>query len=190
MDSNTQFMVYGIAAIVSLVIHLIISGMVARAAMRKGRSYAAFFWLSFFFSWIIMSIIVATMQPISSAQYTTGSDTRKCPRCAEWISTEATLCKHCRSEVVPIANDGHIGEEPSEDDEYTYVMTEQEAISLEKSGRKRAIISYVLGGLFALIIAVELLGQQLKVVDTIFSLALVAAFFLYGYLSRKKTRRK
>jgi amino acid transporter len=168
-------MVYGIAAIVSLVIHLIISGMVARAAMRKGRSYAAFFWLSFFFSWIIMSIIVATMQPISSAQYTTGSGTRKCPRCAEWISTEATLCKHCKSDVEPI----------SEEDE-PLVQEEAKSIRRESVGKTRAVISYIFGGL----ILVVFVGGANQWLDKMIGLVLGGGVIAIGYFGQRNSRRK
>ena len=40
--------------------------MVGRAASRKGRSFVAFFWLSFFFSPILLGLIVATLRPIAN----------------------------------------------------------------------------------------------------------------------------
>lgn len=33
-----------------------------------------------------------------------SSSLRKCPKCAELIQPEATVCKHCRSEIVPLTN--------------------------------------------------------------------------------------
>jgi len=39
--------------------------LIAKTARQKGRSYAAFFWLSILVSPVIMGIIVATMAPIT-----------------------------------------------------------------------------------------------------------------------------
>jgi len=72
---------------------------VANFAVRKGRSWAAFFWLSLLFSVVIMAIIVAVMN--DSPSVTTGL-TRDCPECAEKISARAKLCKHCQSKVTPL----------------------------------------------------------------------------------------
>jgi hypothetical protein len=32
---------------------------------------------------------------------TRANESRKCPFCAEWIKSEATVCKHCHREVPP-----------------------------------------------------------------------------------------
>ena len=29
---------------------------------------------------------------------------RKCPACAEWVKAEATICKHCRQPLTPVAH--------------------------------------------------------------------------------------
>ena len=96
---STEFGIFvGIWA-VAFVINLIASIFVANFASRKGRSWAAFFWLSLLFSVVIMAIIVAVMN--ESPSNTTGP-TRDCPECAEKISTKAKLCKHCQSKVTPL----------------------------------------------------------------------------------------
>ena len=95
---------------VAFVINLIASIFVANFASRKGRSWAAFFWLSLLFSVVIMAIIVAVMNDSPSAA--TGP-TRDCPECAEKISAKAKLCKHCQSKVAPLpdAESGQSSEE-------------------------------------------------------------------------------
>jgi hypothetical protein len=72
-----------------------IGSLIARLAVSKGRSWGAFFALSMFFpliAWIIAAVV-------STDQATAISGTKKCPKCAELIKQEATLCKHCGSEV-------------------------------------------------------------------------------------------
>jgi len=84
---------------VATVVGLIVSFAVANAAQRKGRSWAAFFWLSFLVNWLIMAIIVAVIAPLESSS---SKGRRPCPRCAEPISVQASLCKHCGTEVEPM----------------------------------------------------------------------------------------
>jgi hypothetical protein len=48
--------------------------------------------LSFFIMWIVVSVMTTDQsQPISG--------TKKCPKCAEYVKAEATLCKHCGSSI-------------------------------------------------------------------------------------------
>ena len=96
---STEFGIFvGIWA-VAFVINLIASIFVANFASRKGRSWAAFFWLSLLFSVVVMAIIVAVMNDSPSS---TAGPTRDCPECAEKISAKAKLCKHCQSKVTPL----------------------------------------------------------------------------------------
>jgi hypothetical protein len=81
--------------IVYLLACLWISSLIAKMAWKKGRSWNAFFVLSLFFpliGWIIAAVV-------STDQATAISGTKKCPKCAELIKQEATLCKHCGSSV-------------------------------------------------------------------------------------------
>ena len=72
-----------------------IASLIAKMAWKKGRSWNAFFALSLFVP--VIAWIVATV--VSTDQATVMSGTKKCPKCAEMIKQEATLCKHCGSEV-------------------------------------------------------------------------------------------
>lgn len=46
-----------------------------------------------------MAIIVAVLAPSVDA---VKAATRNCPQCAEPVSTQAKLCKHCHSELQPL----------------------------------------------------------------------------------------
>ncbi len=72
-----------------------VASLIAKMAWKKGRSWNAFFALSLFFpviAWIVAAVV-------STDQATVTSGTKKCPKCAEMIKQEATLCKHCGSSV-------------------------------------------------------------------------------------------
>jgi TM2 domain-containing membrane protein YozV len=72
-----------------------IAAQVANRAAKKGRSYNSFFVLTLFFP-LIMWLVVSSISADAS-QATAG--TKKCPKCAEYVKVEATLCKHCGSEL-------------------------------------------------------------------------------------------
>jgi apolipoprotein N-acyltransferase len=72
-----------------------IAALIAREALKKGRSWHAFFWLSFL-SPLVIFIIVATISPEGSH---TPADSKKCPKCAEYIKFEANFCKHCGNSI-------------------------------------------------------------------------------------------
>lgn len=81
--------------IIYLLFSLWIAALIAKMAWKKGRSWNAFFTLALFvpvIAWIIAAVI-------STDQATAISGTKKCPKCAEFIKAEASLCKHCGSEV-------------------------------------------------------------------------------------------
>jgi hypothetical protein len=72
-----------------------IAALIANQAALKGRNWTTFFILSFFvpfIMWIVVSVISTDQsQPISG--------TKKCPKCAEYVKQEASLCKHCGSSI-------------------------------------------------------------------------------------------
>jgi hypothetical protein len=74
-----------------------IAALIASVAVSKGRDWASFFVLSLFFP-IIMWIVVSVMS-VDTARATTDVGLKKCPRCAELVKSEATLCKHCGTEL-------------------------------------------------------------------------------------------
>jgi hypothetical protein len=84
-----------VLGIVYVLACLWVASLIAKMAWKKGRSWNAFFALSLFFpviAWIVAAVV-------STDQATAMSGTKKCPKCAELIKQEATLCKHCGSEV-------------------------------------------------------------------------------------------
>ena len=71
--------------------------LIARAAVAKGRSYRAWFAISFFVSPILAAIIIASVTPI--AQVRGASALVPCPRCAEPIREAASVCRFCGTEL-------------------------------------------------------------------------------------------
>jgi hypothetical protein len=82
-----------LVVLVTLVIW--IAALIADQAALKGRNWKSFFILSLFFPfimWIVVSVMTTDQsQPISG--------TIKCPKCAEYVKAEASLCKHCGSTI-------------------------------------------------------------------------------------------
>ena len=70
-----------------------IAALIAREALKKGKSWEQFFWLALFFP-VIVFIIVVAISPDDSKL-----NTKTCPKCAELIKSQATVCKHCGSAV-------------------------------------------------------------------------------------------
>lgn len=103
------FVILGSVAFWVWICHLI-----AKAAKAKGRSYAGFFCLSFFFSPLLGWIIVLAMANAPAAASTfnprtagisgpfarhDGVELFKCPKCAEWVKSEAIVCRFCGSDI-------------------------------------------------------------------------------------------
>lgn len=82
--------------------------LVANVARQKNYSGIAFFFLSFFFSFLVGILVVLAMPKRAHAGvvgetgsfFATNSGTMvKCPLCAELIKADAKICKHCKSDV-------------------------------------------------------------------------------------------
>ena len=106
MDTLTFVLIIaGIALLVQAGLALIVGYLAAK----RGRSAVAYFWLSFLLTFVI-GLIVLLIQTSGSQQvkrdyqnpnfgFLDGERAAKCPKCAEWIKVEASVCKHCGHEV-------------------------------------------------------------------------------------------
>jgi uncharacterized protein (DUF983 family) len=65
---------------------------------RKGKGGLGFV-LGLLLSWLGV-IIIAVVQPNHDKLVENGIE-QKCPHCAEYISSEAKVCKHCGKDVAP-----------------------------------------------------------------------------------------
>ena len=82
---------------------------VAYAATTKGRSGVGFFLLSFFFSFIVGILIVIAVPRVApkpaqrsysgNFKSTSEGELVKCPFCAEWVKSEAKVCKFCGKDI-------------------------------------------------------------------------------------------
>lgn len=68
---------------------------VARSAVTKNRNWFAFFWLSVIATSLVMSIVVAALP--TTDEHLPGR--RKCPRCAEFVRREASVCRYCQGQL-------------------------------------------------------------------------------------------
>ena len=82
-----------LVVIVTLI--LWIAALIANQAAIKGRNWQSFFVLSLFFPFIMWIVVLV----ITTDQSQPTSGTKKCPKCAEYVKVEATLCKHCGSTI-------------------------------------------------------------------------------------------
>ncbi len=89
-------LVFVVAAIGVVYFALWLASLIARIALSKGRSWTPFFILSLFFP-LIMWIIVSVISVDENSSISSSS--KKCPKCAEYVKKEATLCKHCGSSI-------------------------------------------------------------------------------------------
>lgn len=90
-----------------LFVNVLFSIPVAYVANQKGRSAFGFFFLSFFLSFIV-GILVVIALPAKEHRLATATEnvavgkdgvSVKCPYCAEWVKSEAKVCKHCGREI-------------------------------------------------------------------------------------------
>lgn len=85
------------------------SALVAYVAKQKGRSSSGFFWLSFFLSFLVGILVVLAMpkkdeqlvqsEDSSFTKNSAGEELVKCPFCAEWVKSEAKVCKFCKRDI-------------------------------------------------------------------------------------------
>lgn len=93
----TAFLILGPVSLLVVIFTFLLwlAALIANQAALKGRNWLSFFLLSIFFPfimWIVVSVMTTDQsQPISG--------TKKCPKCAEYVKKEATLCKHCGSSI-------------------------------------------------------------------------------------------
>ena len=82
------------------------SVLVGVVAAGRGRSGVGWFALSLVISPLIGLLLVAVLgnlkEQAARAASEPGSKTHvRCPKCAEWVLPEATVCKHCGAALVP-----------------------------------------------------------------------------------------
>ena len=75
-----------------ILVGVFFGGVAAAIARQKGRGELRWFFVGFFFHWI--ALIVVFLPPVSKEGVL-----RKCPKCAEVIKAEATVCRYCGREV-------------------------------------------------------------------------------------------
>lgn len=71
-----------------------ITGLIAES---KGKMYVPFFALGFLLP-VIGLLVASLMSPSNGNELGSGNNV-KCPFCAEVVSKEAILCKHCKSNL-------------------------------------------------------------------------------------------
>ena len=82
-----------------IIILAIVLGLIPAAiASTKGRSFMAW-WLCGALVFIIALPIAIFMKPLNKKAI---AGMRKCPKCAEYVQAEAQICKHCKSDLVPL----------------------------------------------------------------------------------------
>lgn len=72
-----------------------IAALIAALAVEKGKDWTTFFVLAIFFpliTWVIVAVV-------NTDQAVPVTAMKTCPRCAELVKAEATLCKHCGSDI-------------------------------------------------------------------------------------------
>lgn len=147
-----------------LVFNSVFSGLVAYVASQKGRSGPGFFFLSFFLSFIVGILVVIALphndQRSATSPYSgrlshrNGEALIKCPQCAEWIKSEAKICRHCGSNVEKTVEE--VLQEASrnqQEAEYEIILQKQQnvrEIELKRARRK----PWILGSIVALIVVI------------------------------------
>jgi uncharacterized membrane protein YvlD (DUF360 family) len=110
MSESAAAGVFLIILLFAFVVNALFALIPANIAGKKGYSKGGFWLLGFFFSFIIALIVALAIQPKLDGQmryqtkpgsYHPGAPRSelKCPFCAEYISSEAKVCKFCRSNV-------------------------------------------------------------------------------------------
>ena len=95
--------------IFSLIVNGLFSLIPAKIAGKKGHSAVGYWAFGFFLSFVLALVIALVVEDRENPRYLVNKDTHvvenglsqtlQCPSCAEWIKAEATICKHCHSNV-------------------------------------------------------------------------------------------
>ncbi|MGZ8916420.1 MAG: hypothetical protein ACXW1Z_25335, partial [Methylobacter sp.] len=81
---------------------IIFGGFCAFIASQKNRDSGAWFFLGFYFSILAVLALIAIPKENSTDQ---PDAIRKCPFCAEFIKTEAVICRFCQKDLPPLNPD-------------------------------------------------------------------------------------
>ena len=85
-----------------IIIYIIFAVLVGVYASSKGRTGFGFFLIAMILDPIIGLIIALVISPVNKIVDQNALSTgefKKCPRCAELVKAEASLCKHCGTEL-------------------------------------------------------------------------------------------
>ena len=85
---------------------ILLSALIAAYASKKGRSGAGYFFLALFLSPLVAFLVALASKPDREAA-AQKSGLKKCPRCAEYVQSEAQVCRFCGSEFhAPVESGG------------------------------------------------------------------------------------
>ena len=130
---------------------------VAYVASSTGRSAPGFFFLSFFFSFLVGILVVLAVPRLDSQTVITsdsgafarrGSDELfKCPYCAEWVKSEAKVCRFCGKDIATeiaqsSAKDKQALEQQNKANEERNRAYAKEQLEL-KEAKKRKLLDFI-----------------------------------------------
>lgn len=88
-----------------LILAIILGLVPAAIAQKKGRSFI----LWWFYGAMLLIVALPASILMKPSDETIKAGMRKCPKCAEYVQAEAQICKHCRSELLPLTEDEQKG---------------------------------------------------------------------------------